>query len=82
MIVVCRNAKSALISHLKSGFSKIKLQNLILHNTHCNGYGQIFKENLSQYQRFCVETTLFRLTITIIIDTTKQRMCQNEQDRV
>ncbi|MBQ7045872.1 MAG: hypothetical protein IJN65_05200, partial [Clostridia bacterium] len=46
--------------------SKIKLQNLILHNTHCNGYGQIFKENLSQNQRFGVETQMFRLTITII----------------
>ncbi len=26
----------------------------------------IFKENLPQNQRFCVETSLFRLTITII----------------
>ncbi|MBQ7045011.1 MAG: hypothetical protein IJN65_00800, partial [Clostridia bacterium] len=49
--------------------SKIKLQNLILHNTHCNGYGQIFKENLSQNQRFGVETQMFRLTITIIRKT-------------
>ncbi|MBQ7046032.1 MAG: hypothetical protein IJN65_06030, partial [Clostridia bacterium] len=58
--------QSASTSHFLSGFSKIKLQNLILHNTHCNGYGQIFKENLSQNQRFCVETQMFRLTITII----------------
>ena len=49
------------------GFDKIKLQNLILHNTHCNGYVQIFKENSSQNQRFCDETEMFRLTITIIM---------------
>ncbi|MBQ3562351.1 MAG: hypothetical protein IJA13_02245, partial [Clostridia bacterium] len=47
--------------------SKIKFYDLILLGIHCNGYGQIFKENLSQNQRFCVETSLFRLTITIIM---------------
>ena len=31
-----------------------------------NGYGQIFKENLAQNQRFCVETQMFRPTITIM----------------
>ena len=39
---------------------------MILHYNHCNGYGQIFVENLLQNLRFCVETVLFRLTIIII----------------
>ncbi|MBQ4130801.1 MAG: hypothetical protein IJD71_00495, partial [Clostridia bacterium] len=58
--------ESASTSHFLSGYSKIKFYDLILLGIHCNGYGQIFKENLSQNQRFCVETSLFRLTITII----------------
>jgi hypothetical protein len=59
--------ESASTSRFLSGYSKIKFYDLILHNIHCNGYGQIFKENLPQNQRFCVETSLFRLTITIIM---------------
>ena len=42
--------------------------NLILYNTHYNGMGQIFSKNLSQNQRFCGETRLFRLTYTIIME--------------
>ena len=37
-----------------------------MHNIHCNGIGQIFSKNLSQNQRFCGETELFRLTYSII----------------
>ena len=58
--------ESASTSRFLSGYSKIKFYDLILLGIHCNGYGQIFKENLPQNQRFCVETSLFRLTITII----------------
>ena len=66
MIIVCRNANRRFDKPLLSGFSKIKFYNLILRNNHCNGYGQIFFENLVQNQRFCVETNMFRLAITII----------------
>ena len=38
-----------------------------MHNIHCNGIGLIFSENLSQNQRFCGETELFRLTYSIIL---------------
>jgi len=71
--------ESASTSRFLSGYGKIKFYDLILLGIHCNGYGQIFKENLPQNQRFCVETSLFRLTITIIKIIAKKFDYTNKQ---
>ena len=41
------------------GFDKIKLQNLILHNTHCNGYEQISEEICCKIKDFVSEQECF-----------------------
>ena len=67
MIVVSRNAlKAFLQATFQVALAKLNC-NLILRDTHFNGKGQIFTKNLSQNQRFCGETGLFRLTYFIII---------------
>ena len=56
MIVVCRNAKKRFDKPILSALHNWILKNLIVHYTHCNGYSQIFIENLLPNQRFGVET--------------------------
>ena len=62
-----------------------------MHNIHCNGIGQIFSKNLSQNQRFCGETELFRLTYSIInkinlkgeiVDGDKKPSSEREMHRI
>ena len=67
MIVVSRNVLKAFRqATFHVALAKLNC-NLILHDTHFNEKGQIFIKNLSQNQRFCGETGLFRLTFFIII---------------
>ena len=40
------------------GYAKLNYEDLILHDIHCNGFGQIFFENLYPNQRFGVETVM------------------------
>ena len=59
MIVVCRNVSKRFDKPLFSGFGKIKLFNLILHNTHCNEYGQISLEICRKIEDFMSKQKCF-----------------------
>ena len=56
MILVCRNAEKRFDKPILSALQNWIIENSILHDTHFNGYRQIFKENLFPNQRFGVET--------------------------
>ena len=71
MTIECRNAEKRFDKPIYR-FLRIQM-NVRLNSLdiHCNGYSQIFFENLLTNQRFGVEIvflSLFRLTITIIIN--------------
>ena len=48
MIVVCRNAEKRFDKPILSALHKWILKNSFVHDIHCNGYSQIFIENLLQ----------------------------------
>ena len=56
MIVVCRNAEKRFDKPILSALHKWILKNSFVHDIHCNGYSQIFIENLLPNQRFGGET--------------------------
>ena len=59
MIVVFRNAEKCFEKPILSALHHLNFNIQMMHDNHCNGYRQIFFENLLANQGFAVETAIF-----------------------